>query len=571
MSVIKTTYPTEYSIKPKNPNIFGFNSNNLGGSPLLSSAVISFSAALGSGATFIATAGESITINGNTILFSNDPNWGELTSSGLSSLVLATNELYEILSNHPILKNQYKFSIIDDGAGFFHVLMISLSYSSNNDITISLSSGISNLFTDVFAGTAGYFGGNNWKWGVSLKVNAWLSDNNLMLNDNNLLSILSKNKSITLEKDWQGLILDNNNFPTGEKQIEFDLAGFLAQFTGSTNPFTANTIQNRNAFVRYNIEFGEYYANASNQTARLRSNEVYSEKMYLHASQLDLKTKPSLISSDFLRYWKRNELIMPITTNIDWLTNCPANSLINIKQTVLGAFIYKYHRFEVTEAADFYQNTQISLNYDLYFQDGTSILGSFFPAEIISYFTQYIINLSFGRIDYETIEATQGSLIERVVWRVTEFAVGILRVLTNDISFLIDNETRNYKLGRENNELVFLNTLFGYDSLYINTEILYNIDVNSSSFQKNINYDQENEDIVNNEVLDLTNEKTIQINLINIETEYYKYLGKELLTSKRIYFNREIYLLVSSDYELTTESKTHSLTLNLKKAFQENE
>jgi len=71
--------------------------------------------------------------------------------------------------------------------------------------------------------------------------------------------------------------------------------------------------------------------------------------------------------------------------------------------------------------------------------------------------------------------------------------------------------------------------------------------------------------------LDLTNGKTIQINLINIETEYYKYLGKELLTSKRIYFNRERYLLVSSDYELTTESKTHSLTLNLKKAFQENE
>ena len=179
--------------------------------------------------------------------------------------------------------------------------------------------------------------------------------------------------------------------------------------------------------------------------------------------------------------------------------------------------------------------------------------------------------MSFGRIDYETIEASQGSLIERIVWRVTEYASLIFRVLTNDISFLIDNETRNYKLNRENNELVFLNTLFGYDSLYINTEILYNIDINSSFFQKNINYDQENEDIVNNEVLDLTNGKTIQINLINIETEYYKYLGKELLTSKRIYFNRERYLLVSSDYELTTESKTHSLTLNLKKAFQENE
>lgn len=570
MPVIKTTYPTEYSIKPKNPNIFGFNSNGTGSS-ILSLAVISFSAALGSGATFTAAAGESIIINGNTILFSDNPNWGELTSSAFSSLVLATNELYEILSNHPILKNQYVFSIIDDTAGFFHVLMLSKSYSTNNDVTISLSAGIVNLFTDSTPGSAGFFGGDSWKWGVSLKVNAWFSDIKLMLNDNTIFDIAQKNESITLDKDWQGLILDNDNTATGEKQIEFDLASFLAQFTDSTNPFTANTIQNRNAFVRYNIEFGEYYANAANQTARLRSNEVYSEKMYLHASQLDLKTNPNQVSNDFFRYWKRNELIMPITTNIDWLTNCPNDSLINIKQTVLGAFIYKYHRFEITEAADFYQDTQISLNYDLYFVDGTSILSTYLPAENINFFTQYIINLSFGRIDYETIEASQGSLIERVVWRVTEFASAILRKLTNDISFLIDNETRNYKLGRENNELVFLNTLFGYDSLYINTEILYNIDVNSSSFQKNINYDQESSDVVNNEVLDLTNEKTIQINLINIETEYYKYLGKELLTSKRIYFNRERYLLVSSDYELTTESKTHNLTLNLKKAFQENE
>ena len=567
MPVSLTTYPIEYSIKPKNPNIFGFNSNGTGGS-LLSTAVISFSAALGSGTIFTAYDGDSITINGNTILFSDNPNWGELTSSSFSSLVLATNELYEILSNHPILKNQYVFSIIDDGSGYFHILMLSKSYSVNNDVTISLSSGVFNLYTFSTPGTAGFFGGDSWKWGVSLKVNAWFSDVKLMLNDNTTFDIAQKNKSETLEKDWQGIIVDNNNNPIGENQIEFDLSGFLSQFTDSTNPFTGNTIQNRNAFVRYNIEYGEYYANAANQTARLRSIAKYNEKMYLHASQLDLKTKPSLVAGDFFRYWRRNELIMPETTKIDWLTNCPANSLINIKQTVLGAFIYKYHRFEVSEAADFYQDTQISLNYDLYFVDGTSILSTFLPAENINFFTQYILNLSFGRIDYETIEADQGSLIERVVWRVVEYAVSIPRVITNDISFLVDNETRNY---RENNELVFLNTLFGYDSLFINTEILYNIDVNSSSFQKNIDYDQENEDVVNNEVLDLTNEKTIQINLINVETEYYKYLGNELLTSKRIYFNRERYLLVSSDYELTTESKTHSLTLNLKKAWQDSQ
>ena len=126
MSAIKVTFPTSYEIKPQNPNIFGFESSITSGGAVLCTAVISFG--VFGWWNFNAIEGQYIEINGQRIYFADNPDWTQLTSSTFSNPENSTFELFNILSNDVVLKNQYNFAVIDDGGGFYHVLMISKAF-----------------------------------------------------------------------------------------------------------------------------------------------------------------------------------------------------------------------------------------------------------------------------------------------------------------------------------------------------------------------------------------------------------------------------------------------------------
>lgn len=560
MSAIKVTFPTSYEIKPQNPNIFGFESSITSGGAVLCTAVISFWSLLGGGIPFNAIEGQYIEINGQRIYFADNPDWTQLTSSTFSNPENSTFELFNILSNDVVLKNQYNFAVIDDGGGFYHVLMISKSFSINNNVTLSLSSGVSSLFIQSYPGQAGVIGGDTWGWGVYLILTAWIGTEKLMLNDLLPFDIVQPNSKIILEKNWQGFELDGNNNVIGQNQILFDVNGFLAAYFDSINPFDVLTslgfTRSEKSLVRYTVEFGEYYATFKNGVARTRISEKIDKTTFVHVGLLSDTENPFTIKTTFEKYWERSG-----DAKIDWLTNQPSETLISVNQTVLGAFIYKYFPW----VAEPYEDTQILLYYDITFVNGTTSIGNqdLTSLQTISYFTQYFINLSLNRLNYQLIESLAGSLIEKIEWYLVEAnSLLIPRIVTNKISFLIDNELRDYRF---KNELIWLNQLGGYDSLYLNNEIIENIETNSSTYQKNLVYKPsgiKKGDSINNDVLEVQNIKNYVVNTDSLNRESYKYLGKDLLKSKKIYLNEKRVVLNSSNYSESTENESFVLTLN---------
>lgn len=560
MSAIKTTYPTGYEIKPQNPILFGFESSVTSGGAVLCAAVISFWSALGSGTPFTALEGQYIEINGQRIYFSDNPDWTQLTSSVFSTAENSTFELFNILTNDVVLKNQYNFAVIDDGGGFYHVLMISKSYSINNNVTLSLSGGVSSLYTFSFPGQAGVIGGDTWNWGVYLILTAWYGTEKLMLNDLAAFDVVQPNSRIILEKNWQGFELDGNNNVIAQNQILFDVSGFLSAFFESINPFDILTsvgfTRSEKSLVRYTVEFGEYYATVKNGVARTRISEKINETTFVHVGLLSETENPFTIESTFEKYWERTGGL-----KIDWLTNQPSETLISVNQTVLGAFIYKYFPW----VAEPYEDTQILLYYDITFVNGTTLIGNqdLTSLQTITYFTQYFINLSLNRLNYQLIESLAGSLIEKIEWYAVEAnSLLIPRIVTNKISFTIDNELRDYRI---KNELIWLNQLGGYDSLYLNNEIIESIETESSTYQKNIVYKPsgiKKGDTINNEVLEVQNIKNYVVNTDSLDRETFKYLGNDLLKSKKIYLNEKRVILNSSNFAESTENETFVLTLN---------
>ena len=149
----------------------------------------------------------------------------------------------------------------------------------------------------------------------------------------------------------------------------------------------------------------------------------------MHVGLLSDTENPFTIKTTFEKYWERSG-----DAKIDWLTNQPSETLISVNQTVLGAFIYKYFPW----VAEPYEDTQILLYYDITFVNGTTSIGNqdLTSLQTISYFTQYFINLSLNRLNYQLIESLAGSLIEKIEWYLVEAnSLLIPRIVTNKISF----------------------------------------------------------------------------------------------------------------------------------------
>ncbi len=569
-NVILTTAPSEYDIKPLNPIIYEFNSDN-SGAPAKPYSVFYFSANALTLPYTTAIEGDFIEVNGQKIYFRDNPNATELTVTSLSTLYDSTLELFQILSENPTLKNTYDFAIVDDGGGFYHVIMISKTYTSLNEITVNLGGTITNFYHFESPGNSGFRGGDLINWGVYVNLYTLLNEEKRMLNDSIPISgFIADSEKIVLQKDWQGL-----NPDLSEKTIDFDFSDFLSLFVESVNPFNNSNFQAvKEAIVRYYIDYGEYYG--TNQRKFPIDDFGIDFPLYAHISQLSTLLKPnSTVISTFAKYWNRTETlgVFPILsqTKVSWLNLVPNSHKIDVNQLFYGAFIYRYYRFDQTETIGTYQDTEIHLEYDLYFENGLSSVNNVLPlsTQTITYFTQYYVNLSPSRIDLITAENFVSSKIEKIVWRVVEYnpVLAITRVLTEDLEMKLNNELRNYKVN-QGCQIIFLNSLGCFDSVYIHNEIVRNINTNYDIYSKNIDYDNETTDLVDNEVLIQDTNQVFRLSTDLLNREIYNYLGNELLKSKKIYlkidyqgFNGRVGIIESdfSDSDLV-DMKTLSIT-----------
>lgn len=551
-----TTYPTEYDIKPANNfNIFGFNSES-GTVPFNAVAVFYFSQSPSTLPYTTAVAGDYIEVNGNRIYFSDNPKFAELTSTALSTLYDSTLELFQILSQNPTLKNTYDFGIIDDGGGFYHVIMISKKESSLFDITINVSSGISDFFYSFIGGYSGTRGGDLLNWGVYVDLYALFGSDRTMLNDNVAIGgFNSDSEKITLLKNWQGL-----NPDLTETEIKLDFSGFLKDFVESIDPFSINNFEAvKTALVRYYANYGEFYG--TNQRKYPIDSIGITYALYAHiAGLLDVV----YIGTEFEKYWKRTETlgVFPALTVslLTWLRLQPESYKYDVNQMVFGSFILKYYRFDQTEAPNTYLPVDLSLQYDLYFEDGTSLLNQSLLGsnETVNYFTHYIVDLSPYRLDLFTIENSQGSKVEKVVWRVLEDNGVVQRVATEDFIMNLDNELRDFNVN-DAKELIFLNSLGNFDTVLIHNEVITEIAVQTDIYSKTITEVSE----LNSEVFRVDTTKVLRIKTDPILREIYTYLGTELLRSKKIYFGGERVSILSSDYSDASFNDLKELNLQL--------
>lgn len=610
-NVIQTQFPlTKYVLKSIRPCfndiLHGFNTFQ-DGIQTISTGLINFSTVLGGGLDFSAVDGDYIEINGEKIYFRDNPRFGELTPSASSSRLQATQELYRILKINPTIKNQYLISIIADSPSYSHVLLVARQKTSLLDITLALS-GAGNILLQTSPGLSTFYGGDTSDWSMFVELIALSDNDNRNLTNQNSISPTIPNESVMLEKFWAGLIDEQiDNSP--EKSIIFNVSEFLKNFIKVLHPFDKGLtfFYQKDAIIRYIYIFGD----------KLNGNyrEIDSEQfpMFAHFSQLPNSINPNSklpliapvnsyytndLDAAFLPYWNRMILSSMDYNLIKFLTNYPTDYKIQLTQTLFLHFIYDYQRFDSGEFLGVPQDTDLIIEFDLYFEFGGSILGETMldSFTVINYNTQLGIDVSLNRLDISNYETIAGSLLEKVVFRVMERLTGelIYRQVTENKSFTLDNEHRYYKndssdpedvLNHNFGELIFLNALGGWDSVFSLSEVIENIQATNELYEKIRPYPNSDSvildsktvnDTVDFDVLSIDMNKTIDFQVEYCNKETHKYL-LELLKSPVIYFRKvgdaQTWIRVainSTNYQNNFNSDMQSFSIKLNVLLNEN-
>jgi len=551
-----------------NPIIFGFNTFESGIFTISTANVYFFVGVT----AFTAIEGDYIEINGNRILFKDVPKFGELTTSAFSSIIQATRELFRILKTHPTLKNEYQINIINTTPAYPFILMSANSRTTLLDITGTVF-GASNVVINTTPGLASWYGGDTEDWSMFVEVFACTDDDKRNLMDQNPFNPTLVKKSVLLELNWQGLL--DNDFIAQEKIMNFDFSTFLQQFLKVLPPFNQNGLffLQKEAIVRYFYAYGE---KIGNQYIEIDSPNINTQFPYFsHFSQLSNELNPyshlpitvspfytNDLDAAFLRYWKR--FISPAVSYnlIDLLTLQPQYYRIQLTQKLFLSFIYDYQIFNISETLGVPQDTVLFLQYDLYFEDGTFLLqqNKLSTVTIINYFCQTTIEATLDEVQILSDEAGQLSMVKSVAFRVMEFLLGdsiaTARQVTNDKLFTLDNDNRNYKndseildsdqLNHNFGELLFLNSLGGWDTIFCLGEIVENVEITNDLFDKNFEYPNEfnldvttdsNNDVVDSEVLNIDFIKTVDAQIQYSDKETFIYY-QQLLKSSKIYFRK---------------------------------
>jgi len=596
-NVNQTTVPdTLISLKNIRPAfneiIFGYNTEFLAGIQFPALYGINFSSVYGGGTDFTALDGDSITIAGEKIFFRDNPKFGELTSSAFSSRQQATLELYRILILHPTLKNKYQTSLVYDSPNYQHIILVAKLKTELLEIIVTLSAGISNIFLDSAfnSGSSNYYGGDTPNWSMFVQLFAVTDNAKRDLMDTNPFSPTLIYENILLEKQWEGLI-DNNVDNSPEKIINFDFSVFLRNFVSVDSPFNqAFKFQLcKNAIVRYYYIYGEklngiYYEIAGNTFKRYAHYSELSHKInpYSRLPVSDSVYLTNDLDTAFLRYWRRGLGVVASPYNlVDFLTNQPENVKIQIDQVLFLSFIYDYVKFNNAESEGVKQNTKIFLEFDLYFVDGTSILGTDLNRSLttVSYFTQNCVEATLDMALIDFYEAAQVSQVEKIVYRVKEYKATELqstaRNVTNDITFVIDNEHRDFK-ANSRPQILFLNKLGGWDSLVSLGDVSESTTVETTVYEKNKLYPNQysiqttlesNNDVVDREILEVNNDKTITFQTDYLNKEKHAWLLELLESEKVFYYVNSKWIrvqIISTDYTDVYSEDMQRLTLQLK-------
>ena len=412
-----------------------------------------------------------------------------------------------------------------------------------------------------------------------------------------------------LELSWAGLIDELSVDATPEKSIIFNFSEFLKNFIKVLHPFDKGFtfFYQKDALVRYIYIYGDKL------NGNYREIETIEFPMFAHFSQLPNSINPNSklplidpylvyysndLDAAFLPYWNRMILSSMDYNLIKFLTNYPTDYKIQLTQTLFLHFIYDYQRFDSGEFLGVPQDTDLIIEFDLYFEFGGSILGETMldSFTVINYNTQLGIDVSLNRLDISNYETIAGSLLEKVVFRVMERLTGelIYRQVTENKSFTLDNEHRYYKndssepedvLNHNFGELIFLNALGGWDSVFSLSEVIENVQVSNELYEKIRPYPNSDSvildsktvnDTVDFDVLSIDMNKTIDFQVDYCNKETHKYL-LELLKSPVIYFRKvgdaQTWIRVainSTNYQNNFNSDMQSFSIKLNVLLNEN-
>lgn len=599
-NVNNTTLPSTKirlkNIRPAfNPIIFGFNSESIG-LGINPYAEIAFSSALGSGTDFSAVEGDYIDFNGVRFFFRDNPSFGELGTGWTRPE--AVDNFLRILRFHPTLKNNYVFNKINVSVGYDKILAVSTIKSVLFEVTLSATATNMYLFATT-GGSSGYRGGDTPNWGVFVECIALNTSFNRNLMDPDGYQQSFPYDSIFLVKDWQGVI--EQNVDDTEKLINFDVASFLKNYVSIKDPFNIVGFNfNVDALIRYILVYGEKYSDTL--TSEILYNQIISIEegsfpYYAHYSMLSKEISPyshlpvsdvvfleNDLDAAFLHYWDRGTPYSTSINLLEFLTFQPQEFKIAFEQKVFLSFIYDWHIFIEEDDPTVKQNTKLFLNYDLYFVDGTSVLSTNLTSSIttISKFGHYCVECGLDLIDTDAIEASQGSLIESIIWRVKEFkasdVIANARTISEDKKFLVDQETREFQENNKLGELIFLNSLGGWDSLFSNTEITVSVEASNvlhdvtNYYPNQISTTETTEgsyNTIDKDVLNVEINKTIDIVLDYQRADIHRYL-LELLKSPRIFFNENRVSIISTNYQNVYNESMQSFSIKLQYLLDEN-
>lgn len=558
MSISITKSPTLYGNKSINPGFnriyYNFNSNFTGAS-FQAVLAITFYSNFNTPPSFTAVDGEFITINNNKIYFKDSPRYGELTSSPFSSGNQAATELYYILSEHPRFKEEYNIELIDT-LGFLRVLLIAKQRTSTLNLSYSQSSLVSNVSIINTNGTGGTFGSDSWNYGNYIKLFVSKDDFKRNIHDNTVYSVTGDNEYIFLEKDFNSVI---NGV---EQSINFTVEEFINKFINVETPFIIGISFTpfKQSLIRYHIEYGEYYSNDATSSVRKFPIGEYGKNdginLYGHYSNLpsNINTLDGDIEDLFQKYWFRNPTNGPGTTiNYDLvfpLTNIPPSYKVSPTQRLYLGFIWNYIQFSQLGSITPIM-TNLILQYDVYFVDGTSVLNQYVlaTAGTNNFGTIYGINIGPEFLDLNGLETLYEVLVESFTVRVREYQQGDVytnsRPVTVDFTYQINNDLRCYRKDVEDDEdfpnnqfgeLIFLNSLGFWDTHFIHNEIIKTSESSNSIYSKNIDYSKQVISDMN--ILKTNTVKTYSIISDSLDKETYIYLSNELVKSSEIYLRQ---------------------------------
>ena len=593
MSNFISNKPTLYNNLSLNPAFnrinYSFNSSPPSGSLGKSLLSVVFYSNYSTPPSFTALDGEYITINGINFYFKDNPKYGELTSSPFSNGNQAAEELYYILLDNPTTKIEYNVELVDV-AGFKHIIIIANHESSTFDLTFSQSVGVSNIYTQNFPGSGPSFGSNSWNYGnyVNLFVSKDTFKRNLQ--DQTIYSVTGDNEFIILEKDFNGI--ENN----AELAINFSVEEFCNKYIEVAEPFSMvnSFIGFIDSIIRYHLEYGEYYS--PNKLAYVKKYPIgtYGKndgfRLYGYYANLSNKFNQfnHQVDAEFEQYHFRdpepsafnlvdiNYLLLNPLTNI-------TNQRVSKTQDLYLGFIWTYIQF--TQSSPILpQQTNLIVQYDVEFIDGTVLLDQYLTSSIstVNFATMYGVNISPLKLGINNIETIAGTLVNKFTVRVKEFLLGDIkensRPVTSDFVYFINNDLRDYRsnpeVAEDNDEfgeLIFLNSLGFWDTLFIHSEILNRAVTNNNIYNKTIDYSEVVSDM---DVLGVNYETSYTVLTDLLNKSEYLWLQQELLKSPKIYLKQigktERVAITEAAVVNSSELDMQQFTLNLKPLLKEN-